>query len=187
LIDPEIVCLDGTKPTTPRSLEYLIKALQVHQKSDVFLVASGQIGSEAAVAFCNFLSNPHTLTISHLINITPEVAEIIRETQKQADSLSTLNHWSNVLISYVKEEAKRKDNTEFVNFIKNPDLAKIISNYIVNIESFEYLSHFMNQLTDILEQETSNIEAQLTFIKNINSNATKNALKHSLEKEIKKQ
>lgn len=183
LCEPEIISLDGTKQTTPRSMEYLIKAFQVHQNEDPFLVAAGQIGQEAAVAFVNFLSNPHVLKLEQLLNITPAIKEIILATQKDANNLGTLNYWGDTFIEYLKSEAKKRDKEDFVDLAKHADLLGKTVDFMTTIESYEWLTHFINQLTDIFEQDADKIEYQLRQIHSQRPEAFKKAMSNAMQNE----
>ncbi len=166
LVEPGMVCLDGMKPTSPRSLEYLIKALKVHTDTSPFTVAAGVIGQDAAYAFNNFLNNPHTLTTAQLFNITPEIADIIVDTQKSGEQMATLNYWAENFVAELvrlsgpdkdkaaEKKAKKKDKAQAGGAVAtvNPPKAEpeeapeVVVDFLKSPELAKKTSEFMSLL-----------------------------------------
>jgi hypothetical protein len=166
ICEPNMICLDGTKPTSPRSLEYLIKGFQVHEGVNPFLVAAGIIGSDAAYAFNQFVQNPHTLTIKHLFNITPEIEEIIVDTQKNGDNIATMNYWTEIFVAEIVKQCKDA-KSDVVDFLKFPDLKVKTAAFLGCIETADWIESFIRKVGETMEQDEENLKKQFTALRDV--------------------
>ncbi len=178
-LEPQMVCLDGTKPTSPRSLEYLINAFKVQKGVENFTIAAGVIGSDAGHAFCEFLKNPHTLTIKHLFNITDEVKQVILNTQEDLEGLATLNYWTEIFAAELQRLANEKApkapkgekgaKTEeaknmTLDFVKMKDLKEKTANFLVLVKNAEWIDSFVRKLSEMMDQDEDSIKKQFAAL-----------------------
>lgn len=177
-LEPNMICLDGTKATSPRSLEYLVNAFNVHENISKFTVAAGIIGQDAAYAYNQFLQNPHTLTVKHLFDIKPEVEEIIRETQKVNDSVATMNYWTEIFVAELLARSKAA-KSDVLDFFKFPELKEKTAAFLVLIESADWIDSFIRKIGESMEQDEENLKKQFTALRDVNKDRFKNNLKNA--------
>lgn len=177
-LEPNMICLDGTKPTSPRSLEYLIKAFQVHENVNKFTVAAGIVGQDAAYAFNQFLQNPHTLTIKHLFNITPDIEQIIVDTQLNGDNIATMNYWTEIFVEELKRVCKEA-KVETLDFFKFPELKQKTADFLVLVKTADWIDSFIRKIGENMEQDEENLKKQFTAVRDVHPARFKENLKNA--------
>lgn len=177
-LEPNMVCLDGTKPTSPRSLEYLIKAFQVQENVNPFIVAAGIVGESAAYAFVDFVKNPHALTVQHLFNITEAVENLIVTTQKSNDAVASLNYWTEIFVAELMRQTK-EGKSETLDFIKFPALCNKTAKFLSLIKNADWIDSFIRTIGEKMEQDEENLKKQFTALRDVNKEVFKNNLKEA--------
>ena len=179
-LEPGMICLDGTRQTSPRSLEYLINAFKVHENVSNYTVAAGVIGMDAAVSYTQFLQNPHILTIKHLWNLTPEVRSVIEKTQDDPVFVATLQYWNELVCTELKKKMK-DEKSEFLDFEKMPDCLRAVSEYMSTITNASWQSSFVTSLGELFDREEENVYKQLRAIRKFNNKVGVNLSKAGLK------
>ncbi len=182
-LEPHMICLDGTKPTSPRSLEYLINAFKVQKGVSNFTIAAGVIGGDAGSAFCEFLKNPHTLTIKHLFNITDEVKQVIENTQQDVEGVATLNYWTEIFTAELQTRVKDQ-KAEFLDFTKMKDLKEKTGTFLALIKNAEWIDSFVRKLADLMEQDEESMTKQFKALHAVNPEAFRRNYKESADKQV---
>jgi len=181
ICEPAIVCLDGTKQTSPRSLEYLVNALTVQDDVAPFTVAAGQIGQDAAYAFTQFLQNPHTLTVKQLFNLTPDLIDIIMDTQQNGDNIATMNYWVEIFVAELMTQSKEQ-KSEVLDFIKFPSLKEKTAAFLSCVVTADWIDSFIRKVGECMEQDEQNLKNQFTALRDVNPKKFSNNLKDAQKK-----
>lgn len=154
--EPNVVCLDGSGKTDPRSLEYLIRSLEVNKDMDVFTVMAGEIGTSATVQFQKYMTSPASISIERLLNMDDGVRQMMAQFHKarnealkegKINDVSIVNQWIDMVFNHVRD-LKTADDEQKKHFsLKDrPELTKSLGEFINQLEVFEWVSAFVSRI-----------------------------------------
>lgn len=154
--EPNVVSLDGAGKTSPRSLEYLIRSLEVNKGMDVFTVMAGEIGTSATIQFQKFMTSPASISIDRLLDMDDGVKQMMADFHKQRNEalkegkindVSIVNQWIDMLYAHV-QGIKDKVDAEQKHFsLKDyPELTRSLGLFLNQLEVFEWVSTFISRI-----------------------------------------
>lgn len=154
--EPNIICLDGTGKTSPRSLEYLIRSLKVNKGLDVFTVMAGEIGNSATIQFQKFMSSPASISIERLLEMDDGVKKMMKDFHEarnkaleegKINDVSIVNQWIDMLYTHV-QGIKDKSDAQQKHFTlkEHPELTKSLGLFLNQLEVFEWVSTFISRI-----------------------------------------
>ncbi len=163
------ISFDGKGKTSPRSLEYLIRALLVHSDMDVFTIASGEIGNSAAIQFQQYLTSPASLSLKDLLDMTPETREVIMKfnadkrealkTGKMSD-FPIMNQWIELIYGHLKE-LKDKDDASSRKFstANYPKECAAVAELMWMFDAYEWLTTLVSRIGSLylMKEDVENL------------------------------
>lgn len=154
--EPNVVSLDGGAKTSPRSLEYLIRSLEVNKGMDMFTVMAGEIGTSATIQFQKFMTSPASISIERLLEMDDGVKQMMADFHKarnealkdgKVNDVSIVNQWIDMLYTHV-QGLKDKSDTQQKHFSlkDHPELTKSLGLFLNQLEVFEWVSTFISRI-----------------------------------------
>jgi hypothetical protein len=180
--EPDVVDFKGKLRTSPRGLEYLIKALQAEggiEASTSFETISAEIGPEAASVFRKFLAAQEVLTAEEIVeHYGPKVVEKVKwfESQGRNDVLNTVANGVTMLI-VTKMKTLKKGSKDFNKMITN------VATYLMDAPADTRVSFFMACGENLTEGDAFGVVTKALW----QSNADLCAFLKDLQKKRKEQ
>lgn len=169
--DRSMVAMDGVGKTSPRSLEYLIRAINTYPEDDPFIVASGEIGLKAALDFKEFLESPDNITMEELLALSPKVRRAIAEAQSvENPSYALMNSWNSMILSHVeriKTDPDKRNESRGISFDESPEFAKFMGEYLLQIHLVEWWATMLSTVSfwnEIWGHQYENCSEEFDFV-----------------------
>ncbi len=154
--EPNVVSLDGGAKTSPRSLEYLIRSLDVNKGMDMFTVMAGEIGTSATIQFQKFMTSPASISIERLLDMDDGVKQMMVDFHKarnealkegKVNDVSIVNQWIDMLYTHVQGLKDKSDAQQKHFSLKDhPELTKSLGLFLNQLEVFEWVSTFISRI-----------------------------------------
>lgn len=158
---PDVIDYWGKKRTSPRGLEYLIRALEVDGGDQInFNTVAAEIGQEAAMTFKKFLSSPDYIKPEDIINrynqpLADKIAKL--EAAGRTDVLNSLvNGIVKSLEVITTEKVTKKQLKNIAKYLEDADADSRQSFFLALGEAFPEADSY-HRIIDPLIQESPEI------------------------------